>query len=117
MNEAEELLQQFQNLSITQRQLVKDIVQELSNNNENNDEAYTDIQERVQTRIPREDFVSADGTPLAIGDKVQILSTRKTGRYGDTATVIKFNKKYVAVELDRNRSITQRDSKYLRYIQ
>ena len=120
MNEAEELIQQFRNLNINQQQLIRDIVQELTSANEDTDVNNTNQQDRDHTprntRIPRNDFVSSDGTPLAIGDKVQILSTRKTGRHGDTATVVKFNKKYVAVELDRNNSLTQRDSKYLRYI-
>jgi len=120
MNEAEDLIQQFRNLNINQKQLIRDIVQELTSANENNNEDSINQQENNNTRrnvrIPRDDFISSDGTPLAIGDKVQILSTRKTGRYGDTATIVKFNKKYVAIELDRNNSITQRDSKYLRYL-
>ena len=117
MDETEDLVRQFEGLNIEQQQLVRDLIREITSNN-NNIETNTDHrnQQERPNRTPNDRFISSDGTALAIGDKVQILTTRKTGRYGDTATIIKFNRKYVAVQLDRNNSITQRDSKYLIYL-
>jgi len=117
MDETEDLVRQFEGLNIEQRQLVRDLIREITANN-NNTETNTDHrnQDEQRDRFPNNKFISSDGTALSVGDKVQILTTRKTGRYGDTATVIKFNRKYVAVKLDRNNSITQRDCKYLLYL-
>lgn len=110
MSSDDELIELFQRLNIEQRQLIRDVIEEIINTE------TTEVRTTQRDRITNPQFVSSDGTELAIGDRVQILSTRKTGRYGDFATIVKFNKKYVAIILEKNQSQTQRDSKYLRYI-
>ena len=121
MSETEDLIEQFQNLNIEQKQLIKDLIQELTitnnNNNTTNQQNTNSNHRNRRNRIPNSNFISSDRTTLAIGDRVQVLSTRKTGSYGgDIATVVKFNKKYVAIQLVKNDSRTQRDSKYLLFL-
>lgn len=72
---------------------------------------------RSVQRKPNFNFISANNCPLSIGDRVELLTTRVTGRSGDLAIVIKFNKKYVAVELVHNKAVTQRASKFLAFIE
>ena len=104
MDDIEELVQKIYSLNIQQQQLVTDLVDEISASNQ------------LSPQPPRHcnnNFRSSNGTSLTIGDKVKILSSRKTGKYGDTAVIIKFNKTLVAIELEENKSRTQRASKYL----
>ena len=104
-----DLVQRIEKLSIHQKQLVSDLIDEITNNSEDN----TDNKERK--RIGNPHFVTPNGTALAIGDTVKVLSNRKTGKHGDLATIIKFNKTLVAIQLQKNGSHTQRASKYLEY--
>ena len=110
MNERETecLLRKIRELSIQDKAIVAGIVKQLStatiptptNNNKEKGGQY----------------VTSDGIRLEIGDRVRILNNRKTGKIGDTARVTKFNKKFVALELERNKSHTQRDPKYIAFV-
>ena len=118
MESTEAFIAKFEALSIKQQQLVTEIVDELTENHsigskEDNKE-HTNAHRRIN-RSANHNFISSNGIPLAIGDRVKLLSTRKTGKKGDTAEIIKFNKLYVAVKLEKNRSVTQRASKYLEH--
>ena len=54
---------------------------------------------------------------MAVGDRVEIQTTRKVGREGDIAEVDQFNRQYVAVTLLESGKSTQRTSKYLKFIE
>lgn len=106
MSKIDELVQKIRNLNLQQQQLVANLVDEI---------APSDIPptRNQVTRTPNSSFVSSNGAALSIGDKVRILNTRKTGKHGDIATIIKFNRTLVAVQLHKNKSHTRRASKYL----
>jgi len=115
MSNTEEIIRKFRNLNIHQQQLIDDLINEINNTNK---EATVNTNTRSSAngdREPNYNFISSNGVALAVSDRVRLLNTRKTGRIGDFATVTKFGKKYVAVELERNGSYTQRASKYLVY--
>ena len=112
MSDTESFIEKFQNLNITQKRLVTDLIEEITSNNQ---QENTPIQPN-QLRVINPKFVSFNGIQLAIGDKVRILNNRKSGKHGDIGTVNKFNKIYVAIKLSKNRSITQRASKHLEHI-
>ena len=107
--ETENLLRQIRELSIQDKKTVADIVDQLT-------VPSTSIPINTNQSTNRR-YVTADGIKLEIGDKVQILNNRKTGRIGDTARITKFNKKFVALELEKNKSCTQRDSKNIIFIE
>jgi hypothetical protein len=50
-------------------------------------------------RQPWDKFKDREGTPLAIGDAVRLLTEGRTGKYGDKATVVKFGHKLVIVRV------------------
>ena len=119
------LINKINRLDINRRTLVTELVNELVSNDE---QAVTEQQTResaiapnvgvrTQPRKPNHHYISEDGVPLAIGDRVEIRTTRKVGREGDIAQVQKFNRKYVAVTILRSGESTQRVSKYLRYLE
>ena len=131
MNNVDDLVEKFNNLSIQQRRAF------LNRINENDREVITTAQEiatgtnSTTTRIPERNhpnqiqsnsarrtdiektYISANGIEIEVGDEVVILNSRKTGKEGDQGTVVKINKKYVAVKLRKNKSVTQRAGKNL----
>ena len=113
MSDIDDLIQKIRNLNLQQQQLVTNIVDEIASSNT----VPTTHQVARVSRAPNHAFISSNGLALSIGDRVRVLSSRKTGKYGDTATIIKFNKTLVAIELHKNRSQTQRASKYLELLQ
>lgn len=118
MSDVEELIRKIQALNIQQRRTVSDLIETITSNETHIPVSSPSVLvSRRSDRITNNRFISSKGHPLAIGDKVRILNNRKTGKSGDTATVLKFNKKYVALSLDKNRSYTQRDAKNLDLIQ
>lgn len=108
MSDIEELVKKIESLNLQQRRTVSDLIESIIAN---------EAPPRSPTRITNPLFTSANGFHLAIGDRVVILNNRKTGKAGDTAVVLKFNKKYVALSLEKNQSHTLRDAKYLDLIQ
>lgn len=108
----DELIEQIQNLTIQQQQLVTDLVQELQRSNNPNENTATALY-KSDTTVSR---VDCDGNRIVVGDKVEILTTRRTGHRGDTATVVKFTREYTTVQLDRNGSETNRMSKHLKAV-
>ena len=100
----------FQKLNINQQQLVVNIVDKIAENQSNDKGGDFEIindNSTNQTRIVNHNFIGSEGTPLAIGDQVEILTSRKTGRKGVTAQIMKFNKTYVTIKLEKNRNETQ----------
>ena len=117
MSDIEELIEKLHSLNIQQRQAVSDLIEAITSNETHTPSCDTSvIASRKSGRATNSNFISSNGFPLASGDRVRILNNRKTGKSGDTAIVQKFNKKYVALVLDKNRSYTQRDSKNLELV-
>ena len=125
MSDIEQLVNKIQNLDIHKRQLVSNIVNELSTTSRSSSSAppprsslvAPNIGVRTHPRKPIHNYVSQDGVPLAIGDRVEIQTTRKVGSEGDIAEINQFNRKYIAVTILHSGKSTQRASKYLKYIE
>ena len=113
-NSVDELVQKFNNLDLHKQQIVLDLVDNLQIEKQDDSSHYKTT---PVNRIENNRFRSQNGVSLSIGDRVRILNSRKTGKSGDTAIVVKFNKVYVAVKLEKNNSVTQRASKNLRFIE
>lgn len=136
-NEEEDIIARLQNLTIHQRRIIREIIEELEGNTPPSAERETQDQQgtaapireardstlgpnsgiRRLARQPNFAFISSDGTALALGDRVRILTTRRTGRAGDIAVITQFNRSYVAIKLLRNDSPTQRASFNLVFIE
>ena len=118
MDNINEVISKLHNLKLEQQQLVAKLITEISASNQDykapSNRKRNDRNKSKRYENPH--FISSNGVALAIGDKVRILSNRKTGKYGDLAEVIHFNKKYVAIQVVRNQSNTQRASKYLEFV-
>ena len=114
MSDTDDLVHRIRNLSINQQQLVHDLVDQLSTTQTKPRKTNTKSTEIKTER--NKVGISVNGDTLNIGDRVRILNNRKTGKIGDFATVIKFNKKLVSVQLEKNKSHTQRSSKYLQLV-
>ena len=118
----DDLIQRIHQLDINQKRIISELVDELVDEDRSASTARgaavaPNIGIRTQPRRQNHNFISGNGTPLAIGDRVEILTTRKVGRAGDIAEVQKFNKKYVAVTILASGRSTQRDAKYLDFIE
>ena len=118
MENINDVITKLRNLNLDQQQLVAQLITEISATNTTNTPSSTQNSDKhfSNKRNANPHFISSNGVALAIGDKVRILSNRKTGKYGDLAEVIHFNKKYVAIQVVRNQSNTQRASKYLEFV-
>ena len=116
MSNIDELVQKIRNLNLQQQQLVTNLVDEIASS-DTSDTLSTRTQVTQVTRTQNVFFVSSNGAALSIGDKVRVLNTRKTGKHGDIATIVKFNRTLVAIQLRKNKSHTQRASKYLELVQ
>ena len=124
MSDIKELVSKINSLNIRQKRIIEEIVDEIIVQ----EEAQPTRDARGSTvapntgihtlpRQPSNRFITEQGVPLAIGDRVEILTTRRTGREGDIAEVQQFNRLYVAVRLLRNGANMQRAAKYLRFIE
>ena len=105
----DDLIERIKALNINQKELVSKLIDEITSDTVKTAPILTN-------QIVNHNLPTKEGTPLAIGDRVRILNNRKTGKNGDIATIVKFNKIYVAIKLDKNRSHTQRSSKNLELI-
>ena len=114
MSEIDELIAKTRKLSIHQRQLVLNLIDELTTKQ---DQGRINNRERNTTDRESNRFTCSKGRSLKIGDRVLILNNRKTGKRGDTARITKFNKTLVALVLDKNGSYTQRDRNNIEYIE
>jgi len=65
---------------------------------------------------PTDSYISQNKVHLQLNDCIKVLNTRTSGRAGDVRYVIKFNKKFVSIKLDRNSKITLRSAKNLYYL-
>ena len=118
--EIRELASKISNLDINRRRIIADIVDKLLSTNQPTTEAAapaTRTNTITRARRPNHNFISKDGVPLAGGDIVEILSTRKVSKTGDLAEVAKFNRLYVGLKILSNRRTTQRADKYLRFVE
>ena len=121
----DKLIEKIQKLDINQKRVICELVDELVDENRRGSTSSTtrgtvvtpNVNVRTQPRRPNHNFISGNGVPLSVGDHVEILTTRKVGRAGDIRQVDKFNKKYVAVTILASGRSTQRDSKYLDFIE
>ena len=118
MSSIDDIAQKFQHLNIDQKQIVTKLIEELSAKPYNNSPSTTNLHHTGINRSIEHDnkFISASGKTLATGDTVQILTNGRTGKTGDSATIQRLNKKYVAVKLHRNSSTTHRAAKNLEVI-
>ena len=114
MSDTEDLIRKIQKLSIHQKQIVINLVEDLST--KENQFQSTERVTTSQDKSKPPSNTTSNGVKLSTGDKVCILNNRKTGKAGDIVTIIKFNKKYIALQLDRHGSYTHRDHKYLEHI-
>ena len=118
MSDIEELVKKIESLNLQQRRTISDLIEAITSSDTPGPPSSTSaITPRTHNRIVNQRFTSANGFHLAIGDKVVILNNRKTGKVGDTAVILKFNKKFVALSLEKNHSYTQRAAKNLELIQ
>ena len=123
MTDLEDLISKISTLSINQQRIVAEVVDEIRQENANSGAAIrgTEIGPNTGVRLlprePNQKFISSNKVKLAIGDRVEVLTTRKTGREGDIAEVTVFNRLYVGIRLLGNGAKTQRASKYLRFIE
>ena len=123
MSDINNLITKISTLSLRQQCIIKDVVDEISQ--EENAEASGNRRGtqlganqgvRLLPRVPNSKFVSKNHIPLAVGDRVEILTTRRVGRSGDIAEVEVFNKLYMGIRLLENGASGQRAAKYLRFI-
>ena len=122
--EIDQLVQRIQKLDLNQQRIINELIDELieDTNNVKTDNARGTVVGpntgiRTQRKLPNHNFISKDGVPLSVGDRVEVLTTRKVGRSGDIAQIDQFNKKYVAITILASGRSTQRDSKYLNFIE
>ena len=117
----DQLISRISKLDINQQRIISELVDELAEDSKNGGTRGHTIAPntgaRARPRVPNYNFVSKDGTPLAVGDRVQIQTSRKTGKYGDIAEVTQFNKSYVAITILDTGASTQRASKYLQFLE
>ena len=113
MENEDKLIEKFRNLNIQQQRIILNLVDEFAETPSNDTNVIERTRESKRKPIATQ-FRSVDGTEINIGDTVKILNDRKTGKTGDTGTVLKFNKKFVAIRLHKNRSFTQRAGKIYR---
>ena len=122
-SELNELINRIAKLDINQQRILRELVDELVE-----DTATPDTEERDSTiapntgvrkqkRIPNHNFISKNGIPLAIGDRVEITTTRKVGRAGDIAQIVQFNQKYIALTILASSKATQRAGKYVNFLE
>ena len=118
------LIERIQKLDLNQRRIINELIDELADEPQNRSNravrgtaVAANVGIRTQPRVPNHNYISANGVPLSIGDRVEIKTSRKVGRSGDIAEVSKFNKKYVAITVLSSGRSTQRDSKYLDFIE
>ena len=120
MSDIEDLADRTSTLSLRQQRIISDIVNKISQQEGESTEQGTQLGPntgvRLLPRTPNPKFVSKNHIPLSIGDQVEVLTTRKMGRNGDTAEVEVFNKLYVGIRLLGNSKATQHASKHLHYI-
>ena len=120
MNKADidNFIDQFKTLQINQQQHIAELVQHISRESSHN-------LHHKQTKTVGTQHNKVKGTTITtenvresikVGDIVRILNSRKTGKRGDTAKVIKINKKYITIQLEKNHSQTYRDPKYLELV-
>ena len=119
--EIDQLISRISKLDLNQQRIISELVDELTEDNSAEKRRAHSIGPNVgvhsQPRIPNHNFISEDGIPLAVGDRVEIQTTRTVGKYGDIAEVTKFNKSYIAISVLRNGRNTQRASKYLKFVE
>ena len=117
MSNINDLVTKLQRLNLEQQHLVENIIDELNSSHNIDQQDRNNTATATQKhRESNNEFISSNRNTLAIGDTVKILNTRKTAKQGDIAKILKFNKKYVAVQLKRNKSHTQRLAKYLELV-
>ena len=115
MPNLDDIVAKLKTLSLDKQHQVEHLIDQLHSPVDNNiNNTTTETSARNETE--NTNFISSNGIALAIGDRVKILTNRKTGKIGDKAKVIHFNKIFVAVKLDKNSSITRRASKNLKHI-
>ena len=121
MSDLNKLINKINRLSINNRNLINELVDQLGEDTTTTTTRGESIAPnrgvRQLPRRPNHNYISRNGVPLAAGDRVEILSNRKVGRDGDIAEVSHFNKTYVAIRILATGANTQRASKYLDYIE
>ena len=117
----DDLITRISSLSLRQQRIISDVVDEIAQQEVNpttrGNEIAPNTGVRLLPRVENPKFVSKNHIPLSVGDRVEILSSRKVGTTGDIAEVEVFNKLYVGVRLLHSGKSTQRASKYLRFIE
>ena len=105
MSNIDELIEKTKRLNLHQRQLVANLIDEITNREES-------APSRVKVESKDKDcrFTCSKGHPLKVGDTVCILNNRKTGKRGDLAKITQFNRTLIAQKLEKNGSYTQRDN-------
>lgn len=131
MEDEQELIQSLRQLSINQQRLIKEVVAQLVAQERTSGTEAVDRQPRTVRgstlgtnhgirRLPRatnQQFLDVDGKALALGDRVELLNSRRTGKTGDIGEVTKFNHSFVAFRVLRTGTIGQRASFNLRFIE
>jgi len=114
------LLSKLSKLNSKQLELIESLVDELvfisSETPPNDQEAeYSNKSKDTESRKDSR-FISFNQVPLEVNDRVKLLNTRRVGYTGDIGQVVKLNKKYVSVKLERNGKTALRSSINLYYI-
>ena len=117
-NNINQIVTKLKQLDLNQQKLIEALIDEINTKGtsipETHKVATTHI--KASTRKPNGKFTSANGIDLSVGDTVRVLNNRKSGKNGDIATIVQFNKQLVAIELQKNQTITRRASKYLDFV-
>lgn len=134
MENEQDLINSIKRLSINQQRIIREVVEELAQQEDATIRVSTPPPSTAASagrgtslgpntgirrlpRAPNYQFVDNTGTALALGDRVKILNTRRTGRIGDIAEITSFNKVFVAFRVRRTGTIGQRSSFNLQYIE
>lgn len=126
----DELITNLSKLTIHQRRLISEVVVELLQQDEQQESTTAQVTNdsrgstlgpnlgsRRLPRAPNHQFVDTNSVPLSIGDRVEILNSRRTGKTGDIGEVTRFNRTFVAFRVARTGSIGQRASFNLRFLE
>ena len=123
-NELDGLISKISKLDINQQRLIEELVDEITDGDqqgivegERRATIAPNAGVRKQPRVPNHNFISKNGRPLSVGDRVKILTTRKASTKGDIAQVVQFGAKYAALRILHNNKPTQLASKYLKFLE
>ena len=113
--EIEELIDRINRLTVSQQQHIVNIIDqaEQSITQDHHDRNTVATETTHHNTTPSRTSSSSVEKPFIVGERVRILNSRQTGKKGDIAEIVKVNKRYLTLRLEKNKSQTCRDPKYV----